>query len=176
MPIFSFSTQAGVEILSHFSMTEFLFFSSLRLSPAPPCPVWLVLSVVMTHSRILAHSHSSPHSMCLSCVLLTGSVACVQFVSSPLVSAHISEFWVTVLSWTSLWNETELCPYSDLFPQGWGISGCQVHRGEYLSSEYPGLEAEEGDTQDCLRDGTSLVKQRMDYEISCSSRTARRPQ
>lgn len=146
-------------------MTEFLFFfSPLCLSPAPPCPIRLLLSVVMTHSRILAHSPSSPHSMCLSRVLLTGSVTCVQFISSPLVSAHISEFWVTALSWTSLWKETELCPYSDLFPQG--VPDCQVHCNEYLSSDYPGIEAQEGDTQDCFRDGASLVKRRMDYKIS----------
>lgn len=174
MPIFSFSTQAGVEILSHFSMTEFLFFSSLRLSPAPPCPVWLVLSVVMTHSRILAHSHSSPHSMCLSCVLLTGSVACVQFVSSPLVSAHISEFWVTVLSWTSLWNETELCPYSDLFPQG----GSQVFRSTVVSIYRVNIQGlkQRKETLRTVSDGASLGKRRMAYKISCSSRTARSPQ
>lgn len=48
------------------------------------------------------------------------------------------------------------------------VPGCQVHRNEYLLSEYPGIEAEEGDTQDCFRDGASLVKQRMDYKTSHS--------
>lgn len=51
---------------------------------------------------------------------------------------------------------------------GGGVPGCQVHRNEYLLSEYPGIEAEEGDTQDCFRDGASLVKQRMDCKTSHS--------
>ena len=55
-------------------------------------------------------------------------------------------------------------PTQTSFPRG--VPGCQVHRNEYLSCDYPGIEAEERDTQDCFRDGVSLVKWRMDYKIS----------
>lgn len=161
-----------MEILSHYTSTEFLLSLSLSLPPpAPPCPVWLLISVVMTHSRILGHHHSSPRLMCRSRVLLTGSLTGLQFISSPLARAHICELWVSILLPEPHFEMRQDCPSPALSPRRESQAARPALMSVYQVN-IQRIEAREGDTEEGFRDGASLVKQRMGCKVSHSKRTS----